>query len=144
MPERDETACSAAETLPLPLPFSPVSSTFASEGPTRSIISSTGRIASDSAISSGRPESRSARFSASSRCPRRSARDSSAWVLSVATSRAFSHGFCTKSRAPRRIASTATSTLPQAVITTTGNVGSSAWRRDSRSMPSRPEVVSRV
>jgi hypothetical protein len=47
----------------------------------------------------------------------RSARDSSAWVRSVATSRAFSHGFCTKSRAPRRIASTATSTLPQAVIT---------------------------
>ena len=32
-----------------------------------------------------------------------------------------------KSRAPRRIASTARSTLPQAVITTTGKVGSIAW-----------------
>ena len=42
----------------------------------------------------------------------------------MASSRALSHGFWTKSRAPRRIASTATSTLPQAVITTTGSVGS--------------------
>jgi hypothetical protein len=41
-----------------------------------------------------------------------------------------------KSRAPRRIASTATSTLPQAVITTTGSVGSMPWMRDSRIQPS--------
>ena len=44
----------------------------------------------------------------------------------TASRRAFSHGFCTKSRAPRRIASTATSTVPHAVITTTGRVASSA------------------
>ena len=50
-------------------------------------------------------------------------------VRSVASSRALSHGFCTKSRAPRRIASTASSTLPQAVITTTGSVGSSGRQR---------------
>ncbi len=93
---------------------------------------------------SGLPSSRSARFSASSRWPRRRARDSSAWVRRVATSRAFSHGFCTKSRAPRRIASTASSTLPHAVITTTGSVASIAWSFARRSIPSRPEVVSRV
>ena len=37
----------------------------------------------------------------------------------------MSHGFCTKSRAPRRIASTATSTLAHAVSTMTGSIGSS-------------------
>ena len=50
--------------------------------------------------------------------------------------RAFSHGFSTKSRAPRRMASTATSTLPQAVITTTGSVLSTACKRASKSSPS--------
>ena len=40
----------------------------------------------------------------------------------MAESRALSHGFWMKSRAPRRIASTASSTLPQAVITITGSV----------------------
>jgi hypothetical protein len=49
-----------------------------------------------------------------------------------------------KSLAPRRIASTATSTLPQAVITTTGSVGSMLWIRDSRFRPSSPDVVSRA
>ena len=53
----------------------------------------------------------------------RSAWLSSIWVRTIASSRALSHGFWMKSRAPRRIASTATSTLPQAVITTTGSVG---------------------
>ncbi len=62
----------------------------------------------------------------------------------IAISRALSHGFCTKSRAPRRIASTATSTLPHAVMTTTGSVGSMAWMRESRFSPSSPDVVSRV
>ena len=51
---------------------------------------------------------------------------SSTCVRTIASSRALSHGFWTKSRAPRRIASTATSTLPHAVITTTGSVASSA------------------
>ena len=74
-------------------------------------------------MSSGRTSGLSARFSASSRCCRRSARASSTCVRTIASSRALSHGFWTKSRAPRRIASTATSTLPQAVITITGSVG---------------------
>ena len=72
------------------------------------------------------PSPRSSEFSASSRCPLRSAWLSSICVRRIASSRALSHGFWMKSRAPRRIASTATSTLPQAVITTTGSVGSSA------------------
>ena len=41
-------------------------------------------------------------------------------------------------------ASSAISTLPQAVITTTGNSGSFCCTRESRSNPSSPEVVSRV
>ena len=63
----------------------------------------------------------------------------------MASSRALSQGFCTKSRAPRRMASTASSTLPQAVMTTTGSVRIDApGLRESRSSPSWPEVVSRV
>ena len=34
---RDEAACSACATSPLPVPFSPVMSTLASEGPTRAM-----------------------------------------------------------------------------------------------------------
>ncbi len=56
----------------------------------------------------------------------------------MVSSRSLSHGFCTKSRAPRRIASTATSTLPHAVITTTGSVGSSAWMRGQQVEPLAP------
>jgi len=74
----------------------------------------------------------------------RSAWLSSIWVRTIASSLALSQGFWMKSRAPRRIASTATSTLPQAVITTTGSVGSMPWMRDSRLRPSSPDVVSRV
>ena len=44
----------------------------------------------------------------------------------MASSRALSHGFWMKSRAPRRMASTASSMLPQAVIRTTGSVLSMA------------------
>ncbi len=56
----------------------------------------------------------------------------------------MSQGFSTKSRAPRRMASTANETLPQAVMTMAGSVLSSACMRESRSRPSVPEVVSRV
>ena len=91
-----------------------------------------------------RPRRAGARFSASSRWRRRSARPSSTWVRRCDSRRALSQGFSMKSRAPRRIASTASSTLPQAVITTTGRVASRARIRASRSRPSRPEVVSRV
>ena len=108
------------------------------------MICSTFCIAGDSATSFGSPSPRSSEFSASSRWPLRSAWLSSICVRMIASSRALSHGFWMKSRAPRRMASTAISTLPQAVITTTGSVGSSAWMRDSRFSPSSPEVVSRV
>src|ERR1035441_1444678 len=46
-----------------------------------------------------------------------------------------------KSRAPRRMASTASSTEPHAVITITGRVESRLWMRLSRSSPSCPEVA---
>ncbi len=141
---RPETAWSACATTPFPVPFSPVMMTFASEGPMRSINSSTGRMEGASAISVGRPSARNSRFSASRRCPRRSAWPSSICVRRMVSRRAFSQGFWTKSRAPRRMASTATSTLPQAVITITGSVLSRVWRRHSRSSPSWPEVVSRA
>ena len=129
---------------PLPTPFSPVIRTLASDGPTRVIIWRTGCIAGATAIRLAPPWLRNNWFSASSRSPLRSALLSSACVQSIESSRSFSHGFWTKSRAPRRIASTATSTLPHAVITTTGSVESTALIRVSRSSPSWPDVVSRV
>ena len=52
---RGDTACSACATRLLPVPFSPVMSTLASDGPTRAITSSTGRMAGDSASSGERP-----------------------------------------------------------------------------------------
>ncbi len=141
---RSETACRARATVPLPVPFSPVMSTLASEGPTRAIIWSTGCMAADSAMRLTLPSSRRSFISASRRCPRRRARPSSIWVRTTDTRRAFSHGFWMKSRAPRRIASTASSMLPQAVITITGREESTSWMRARRSRPSWPEVVSRA
>ena len=64
---RAETACMARATSPLPVPFSPVISTLASEGPTRARTSSTGRIAADSAMSAGPGRPRNSWFSCSSR-----------------------------------------------------------------------------
>jgi hypothetical protein len=58
----------------------------------RAMSWSTGCIAGDSAISVG-PLPRSSQFSASSRWPRRSGWPSSAWVPTMASSRAFSYGF---------------------------------------------------
>ena len=72
---RGDTAWSACATSPLPVPFSPVIRMLASDGPTRAIICSTGCIAGASAMRCGCPSPRSIRFSASSRWPRRSARD---------------------------------------------------------------------
>ncbi len=143
--ERSETECSVCATSPLPVPFSPVISTLASDGPTREITSSTGRMAADCAINCGKRSARRARFSASSRCPLRSARPSSIWVLRMAESRALSQGFWMKSRAPRRMASTASSTEPQAVITITGSVGVEGLNAvEQVEAFLRREVVSRV
>jgi hypothetical protein len=81
----------------------------------------TGRIAGDSAIKLGMVPRRSS-FSASSFRSRRSAEASSICVLTIASNRWLSQGFVTKSRAPRFIASTANSTVAQAVITTIGRL----------------------
>ena len=80
-PARGEMACSRRATTSLPVPCSPVMSTFASLGPAR-------------AISSGASSLRS-RLSSSRRRLRRSARPSSTCVRRVASSRALSKGFST-------------------------------------------------
>ena len=124
-------------TTPLPVPFSPVISTLASEGPTRS-ISSQHRLHGRRLGDQLRPAlaRAAARFSASSRWPRRSARPSSTWVRSDRAAGARCPTASGRSRArPRRMASTASSTLPQAVITTTGSVASSACRRVEQVQP---------
>ena len=74
----------------------------------------------------------------------RRARPFSISVRTVLTSCSLSHGFCTKSCTPRRIDSTARSTEPQPVMTMIGRRLSRSWMRASRSMPSRPDVVSLV
>ena len=72
--DRDEGLAGAARDgvhrlrhEPLPVPFSPVMSTLASDGPTREISSSTGRIDGASAMNNGRTSGLSDRFSASRR-----------------------------------------------------------------------------
>ena len=129
LPARARTPRAApARPCSLPVPFSPVISTLASDGPTRSISSSTGRIAArlGDQRRPARPRLRSASVlrleppaRGAARGPARPGCGGSAAAARCPTASA------TKSRAPRRIASTATSTLPQAVITTTGSVGSS-------------------
>ena len=144
LPARGEQACSSRATSPLPVPFSPVISTLASEGPTRSIISSTGCMARDCATKSVAPSPRSRRFSASRPRLLRSAAASASWLATIDSRRSLSHGFSTKSRAPRRIASTASSIVPHAVIATTGSSGARSRTRSSSCSPSCPEVVSRA
>ena len=58
---RRRRAARARRPCPCPVPFSPVMSTLASDGPTRSMISSTGCIAADSAMSVGVPSRAAAR-----------------------------------------------------------------------------------
>ncbi len=124
-PRRD-CACKACAMTPLPVPFSPSTSTLASLGATRATSSITRRIAGDSAISTSLPP-RSSAFSASSRRCRRAPSPSAIWVRTMLSKRVLSHGFSMKSPAPRRSAFTANGTLPHAVITTTGNSGA-CWR----------------
>jgi hypothetical protein len=140
---RSENACSACAIRLLPVPFSPVMRTFASDGATREIISITGRIEGASAIKFGTFPPRSL-LAASSFRPLRNALANSICVRTIVSSRWLSHGFGTKSRAPRFIASTARSIVAHAVITTIGRVLSSAWIFGMTSSPSCPEVVSRV
>ena len=141
---RAESRCSVCATTSLPVPCSPVMRTFASDGPTRAISSSTGRMDGAEAMNAGAPGARRMRFSASSHCARLRLRCNSICVFRTLSRRAFSQGFWMKSPAPRRIASTASSMLPQAVMTTTGSCESISLTRETRSRPSWPEVVSRV
>ena len=101
-------------------------------------------MAADWAMIAGPCLPRRSWFSCSNLRYARTAPASSIWLRTIASSRRFSQGFAMKSRAPRRMASTASSTLAQAVMITTGSVGSSACRRLRRSRPSFPLVVSRA
>ena len=116
---RDDAGVCA--TTSLPVPCSPVMRTFASDGPMRAISSTTGRMQGAVAISSGAPSARRMRFSASSHCARFCALCSSICVRRTVSRRALSQGFWMKSRAPRRMASTARSMLAHAVITMMGS-----------------------
>ena len=100
----------------------------ATRRPARSRPSAAASRAAGSAGCGGLPRARAPRAA-----PARGARGRPAIsVRSSATSAALSQGFCTKSRTPRRMASTARSIEPQPVITTTGSDASSAWRRDEQ------------
>ena len=140
---RGETAWIARATRLFPVPFSPVIRTLASDGATRETISTTGRIAGDCAIKFGMVPRRSS-FCASSFRSRRSAEASSICVFTMANNRWLSQGLVTKSRAPRFIASTANSTVAQAVITTIGRVLSICRILGMADKPSWPDVVSRA
>ena len=63
---------------------------------------------------------------------RRRSRPSGSRCAASVTSAALSQGFCTKSRTPRRIASTARLIDPQPVMITTGSDASTAWSRATR------------
>ena len=99
--------------------------------------SSTGNIAGALARKVGRDSARNSRFSASSReaCAMLAADQSACagWRAGECFPRAF-----VRVAAPRRMASTAISTLLHAVITITGSVLSSICMRVSRSRPSWP------
>ena len=100
--------------------------TFASDGATRAIRSRTCRIGGDSAIKLGGAPG-GCLVLASSFTLSRSASANSICVRTTLSRRSLSHGFGTKSRAPRFIASTATSTVDHAVMTIIGNAGLMAW-----------------
>src|SRR5947209_4613371 len=133
---RADKAWSVLATTSLPVPCSPVTKTLASEGPICAISSMTGAIAGELARKVGRDSARKRRFSASRREACRKAWRKSICVRRMESKRLFSQGLAMKSRAPRRMASTANSMLLQAVMTTTGTVLSRTWMRVSRSSPS--------
>ena len=144
MEARGDRMCSVRATTSFPVPCSPVTITLASEGPMRAMVCNTGCMAGADAIKSGAPSARNRRASASRCWVRCNARCNSTWVRKMASRRSFSQGFWIKSRAPRRMASTASRTLPHAVITITGRLLSKETICDNRSRPSCPDVVSRV
>ena len=135
---RSLTACSVRATTSLPVPGSPVISTLASDGPTRAMSCSTGCIAGASAIMG--PAIGLQEPVLGFQPPRRDARPRKAPTacVTMASRRALSQGFWTKSLAPRRMASTAISTLPHAVMTTTGSIESTCCTFEKQLEPLLP------
>ncbi len=131
--ERAESWCSARLITSLPVPLSPCSSTVVSVPAARCSSSIAAFRAGSSPITLGRPKRRwwSSRSRTSSVISLRfsTARSSSTCRWSVST------GFIRKSAAPSFIARTASSTVPKAVITTTGVSGSASRAAASTSKP---------
>ena len=118
-------------------------------GATFSIVANTARIAAVSpTISSKRyfaaASARNAALSASARSrARRSPRSSSARATFSRTT-SGANGFCRKSQAPSRIASTAVSTVPKAVTIITGQSGSRSRTAFTTSSPPIPSILRSV
>ncbi len=132
---RAESWCSARLMSSLPVPLSPRRSTVASVAAARCRASIASLSAGSSPSTRGSPKRRwySSLRSTSSVTMRRfstaRSRRSSRWSVST--------GFVRKSAAPSFIARTASSTVPKAVITTTGVSGSAsrAACRTSKPLP---------
>ena len=140
-------ACSRLATTSLPVPCSPVMSTFASDGATRSIeLAAPASSPATSAMNVGSSRALQPRVlvlaaagcARSARAQLELRRAASRPAARCPTASGCSRARRAASPRPRR------STLPHAVITTTGSVGSSSRIRASRSKPSWPDVVSRV
>ncbi len=131
---RAESAWIARAKSSLPVPLSPSSRTVASVAATRSVSARTARIAADSPTIGG-----SVRDCASAKS--RDCRERARRSIARATrrrSRSGSTGLVMKSSAPCFMASTAVSMEPNAVMTITGSVGSSAIAASRTAMPSAP------
>src|SRR5687767_8304736 len=117
---RSDQSCISRASRLLPVPGSPVISTLASERATWRASRTTSCIGREVAIRLAPSLARRIAFSSASRRPRCRAWASATWLRSTDSSRWLFQGFSRKSFAPWRIACTATSTVAQAVITTTG------------------------
>ena len=128
-----ELRCMASAISSLPVPLSPVMSTDAPVGATRSTASSTSRIIGL------RPMIRSKPLPVSGVCS--ACAEPKCRAVPIRSIRAvLSHGFVMKSKAPSLMPSTAREMLPQAVMSMTGVDGARilTFRRSSR--PSSPVV----
>ena len=93
LPRRSLSACSHAATTSFPVPCSPVMSTLASEGATRSIVCRISTMPGASPTKAGVAPRCSLALASWSRWLRRTARRSSIWVRTAASSLSSSHGF---------------------------------------------------
>ena len=123
--------------------------TDASVGATRSSVWNTARIDGVSPTISpneygAAASARSAAASASARSRPSRSRRSSSPRSSFSRTTSGANGFCKKSNAPRRIASTAVSTVPKAVTIIAGHDGSSSRTAFSTSRPPVPSIFRSV